>query len=36
MNGKWIYVFEKPYTIFELKDGMKNAGITSLRTSGSG
>jgi len=33
-RSEWIYGFEKPYTIFELKDKMKNAGITSLTASG--
>jgi ubiquinone/menaquinone biosynthesis C-methylase UbiE len=36
MSGRWIYGFEKPYTIFELKDKMRNVGITPLTTSGAG
>jgi SAM-dependent methyltransferase len=35
-SGRWIYGFERPYTIFELKDRMKNAHMTSPVGSGAG
>jgi len=34
IRSKWIYGLEKPYTIFELKDKMKNAGITPFTAGG--
>lgn len=34
MSNRWIYGFEKPYTIFELKRRMKSAGLMPIKASG--
>lgn len=34
MQGRWQYGFEKPYSIFELKNKAKNAGIIPTRVGG--
>jgi len=36
IKKQWIYGFEKPYTIFELKNKMKKAGIKPITMSGAG
>jgi SAM-dependent methyltransferase len=34
IRNQWIYGFEKPFTIFELKRRMKDAGVTPSKMSG--
>lgn len=34
MRNRWVYGFEKPFTIFELKRRVRDAGITPTKASG--
>jgi ubiquinone/menaquinone biosynthesis C-methylase UbiE len=36
MKKRWTYGFEKPFTLFELKEKMKRAGITPIKAGGAG
>lgn len=36
VQGKWQYGFEMPYSIFELKRRMKNAGLIPIKVNGRG
>jgi ubiquinone/menaquinone biosynthesis C-methylase UbiE len=36
MQGRWEYGFEKPFTIFELKNRMKKAGLIPQKAGGTG
>ncbi len=36
MQGRWEYGFEKPYTIFELRNRMRKAGLILIKNGGAG